>query len=162
MSNIPGSDYFFPNQQKTFYWEKWPAWYVAPATAQYSKEYAKKYDYDKPEEVRLTCPVVFLTDAGAISYGETFMEMVKHYQIGTIIGEPTAGTNGNARFDLEVLMTGLKFLNHDGSQHHGIGVIPDIIVRPEVGKDNVLEYAKSYIRVKIDTTDRPFAVRITR
>jgi C-terminal processing protease CtpA/Prc len=112
----------------------------------YSAEYAKKYEYDNPMPERFTCPVVFLTDANAMSYGETFMEMVKHYRIGTIIGEPTAGTNGDVRFDFEVMMTGLKFTSHDGSRHHGIGVIPDIIVHPEVGKDNVFEYAKSYIR----------------
>ena len=147
VGHLRGSDYFFPNQQNTVYYkrDKDSVWYIAPATASNSKKFAKKYEYDKPKEVRLTCPVVFLTDANAISYGETFMEMVKSYQIGTIIGEPTAGTNGDVRFDFEVMMTGLKFTNHDDSQHHGIGIIPDIIVHPEIGKDNVLEYAKSFI-----------------
>jgi len=148
VGNLRGSDYFFPNQHNAVYWkDALGDWYVAPATASYSKSYAKKYEYAKPVEERFTCPIVFLTNANALSFGETFMEMVKHYKIGTIIGEPTAGTNGDLRFDLEEVMTGLKFTNHDDSQHHGIGVIPDIIVKREAGeKDNVLEYAKSYIR----------------
>jgi C-terminal processing protease CtpA/Prc len=152
VGHLRGSDYFFPNQQNAVYRKtEFSTWYIASATASNSAEYAKKYGYVKPEEEHIACPVVFLTDANALSFGETFMQMVKNYQIGTIIGEPTAGTNGDARFDLEVIMTGIKFTNHDNSRFHGIGVIPDMIVRREVGEiDNVLEYAKSYIREKTD------------
>ena len=150
VGHLLASDYFFPNQENAFYRkEKYSTWYIAPATDSYSKREIKKMGgYEKPLKEKFNCPVVFLTDASIVSFGETFMEMVKHYQIGTIIGEPTAGTNGDVRFDLEEFMTGVKFTNHDDSQHHGIGVIPDITVRQEVGKDNMLEYAKSYIHKK--------------
>ena len=151
--HILNSDYFSPNQQHAIYRkDEGSLWYIAPATLSHnSAKYAKTKKiggYEKPINERFTCSVVFLTDANVVSFGETIMEMVKHYRIGTIIGEPTAGTNGDVRFDLGVRMTGAKFTNRDDSQHHGIGVIPDIIVHPEVGKDNVLEYAKTYIREK--------------
>lgn len=58
------------------------------------------------------------------------MEMVKHYKIGAIVGESTAGTNGDAVLVLSpavgYMFTGYQFLNHDGGKHHGIGTLPDV------------------------------------
>jgi C-terminal processing protease CtpA/Prc len=56
---------------------------------------------------------------------------VEHYQLGEIVGGPTAGTNGNINpFKLPggytVMWTGMKVLKHDGSQHHGIGILPTV------------------------------------
>jgi C-terminal processing protease CtpA/Prc len=146
VGNLRGSDYYFPNQQHAFY-RKTPSstWYIAPATNQKSIAKSKKSTNKKFKKVRFICPVVFLTDADVISYGESVMEMVKLYRLGTIIGEPTAGTNGDVRRDFGVWRTGIKFTNHDDSQHHAIGVIPDIIVSPEAGHDKVLEFAISYL-----------------
>lgn len=85
------------------------------------------------QEAPLSENIVFLTNGQAISYAETLMAMVAHYQIGEIVGEPTAGTNGNInRIELPsghaVFWTGMLVLNHDGSQHHGIGVQPTVPV----------------------------------
>ncbi|MEM9312367.1 MAG: S41 family peptidase [Pseudomonadota bacterium] len=113
-----------------------------------------RYDEDggwtiAPIETRLTQNVVFLTNASAISYAESVLGTVKANGLGTIVGSPTAGANGNVS---EVSLpggytlryTGMKVLNRDGSQHHLIGVTPDIAVSPTregvaVGKDEVLE-----------------------
>ena len=72
---------------------------------------------------------VFITDGRAISYAETCMGIVEHYGLGKIVGGPTAGTNGNVNpFGLpggySVMWTGMKVLKHDGSQHHGVGILP--------------------------------------
>jgi C-terminal processing protease CtpA/Prc len=84
-----------------------------------------------PEKPYFKAPRVFLTDGRAISYAETVMGIVENYKLGDIVGEPTAGTNGNVNpFKLPggftVYWTGMKVLKHDGSQHHGIGILPTV------------------------------------
>jgi C-terminal processing protease CtpA/Prc len=84
-----------------------------------------------PERPYFGARRVFLTDGRAISYAETVMGIVEHYKLGEIVGGPTAGTNGNVNpFRLPggytVAWTGMKVLKHDGSQHHGIGILPTV------------------------------------
>ena len=79
----------------------------------------------------LPARIVFLTDGRAISAAETFMGIVEHFKLGEIVGEPTAGTNGNVNpFKLPggfiISWTGMKVLKHDGSQHHGVGILPTV------------------------------------
>jgi C-terminal processing protease CtpA/Prc len=85
----------------------------------------------QPEKPYFSARRVFLTDGRAISYAETVMGIVEHYKLGEIVGGPTAGTNGNVNpFKLPggymVAWTGMKVLKHDGSQHHGIGILPTV------------------------------------
>jgi C-terminal processing protease CtpA/Prc len=85
----------------------------------------------QPEKPYFSARRVFLTDGRAISYAETVMGIVEHYKLGEIVGGPTAGTNGNVNpFKLPggytVMWTGMKVLKHDGSQHHGIGILPTV------------------------------------
>jgi C-terminal processing protease CtpA/Prc len=92
---------------------------------------------------------VFLTDGRAISYAESCMGIVEHYKIGEIVGEATAGTNGNVNplrlpGGYSFTWTGMKVLKHDGSQHHGVGIAPTIpVMRTRAGVasgvDEVLE-----------------------
>jgi C-terminal processing protease CtpA/Prc len=110
-----------------------------------------------PEKPYFAARRAFLTDGRAISYAETVMGIVENFKLGAIVGEPTAGTNGNVNpFKLpggySVTWTGMKVLKHDGSQHHGIGVLPTVPAsrtRKGVaeGKDEILlrglEYVKS-------------------
>jgi C-terminal processing protease CtpA/Prc len=110
-----------------------------------------------PEKPYFTARRAFLTDGRAISYAETVMGIVEYYKLGAIVGEPTAGTNGNVNpFRLPggytVSWTGMKVLKHDGSQHHGIGILPTVPAsrsRKGVaeGNDEILlrglEYVKS-------------------
>jgi C-terminal processing protease CtpA/Prc len=105
----------------------------------------------KPLEPYLGMKKAFLTDGRAISYGESCMGIVEHYKLAEIVGGPTAGTNGNTEpFNLpggyRVRFTGMKVLKHDGSQHHGIGILPTVPVSRTragvaAGRDEVLERA---------------------
>lgn len=95
--------------------------------------------------------IVFLTEGRSISYAESYMSFIEGYKLATIIGQPTAGTNGNVNpFNLlgniRLSWTGMKVVKHDGSQHHAIGVLPDIYVNKTIeglkqGKDEYFEKA---------------------
>jgi len=95
--------------------------------------------------------IVFITNGSAISYAESILALVKGYDLGTIIGQPTAGANGNFNsFKLEggisVNWTGMKVLKHNGAQHHAVGVIPDVMLSKTIegvraGRDEFLEKA---------------------
>lgn len=143
----------FPNRKNIEYIES-EKWGIAPAISPQSKEFSTKFQYKLPENKTIDVPVVFLTDAKAQSFAETIMDMVKYYKIGTIIGEPTAGCNGDVTRNYmsigTFLMTNNRFLNHDGSRHHGYGVLPDIYCSPIIsdiqnGIDTQLEFSKKYL-----------------
>lgn len=95
--------------------------------------------------------IVFIIDGSAISYAESYMSFIEGYKLATIVGQPTAGTNGDVNsFRLHggysISWTGLKVLKHNGSQHHGIGILPDIYVNKTIegvkqGRDEFLEKA---------------------
>ncbi len=99
---------------------------------------------------------VFLTNARAISFSETIMAIVEHYRLGTIVGSPTAGTNGNINpFTVpggyQITWTGMKVLKHDGSQLHGVGIAPTVPVSRTqaavaAGRDEVLERALELLK----------------
>jgi hypothetical protein len=102
-------------------------------------------------EPHLAVPVAFVVDGRAVSYAETWMGMVEAGHLGTIVGEPTAGTNGNIANMLllggySLTFTGMKTLKHDYSRHHGVGIHPDIPVSRTIaglvaGRDEALEKA---------------------
>ena len=108
-----------------------------------------------PQVPRFKGKIAFITDGRAISYAETIMGMVEYYKLGTIVGEPTAGTNGNVNpFQVPggytLVFTGMKVLKHDGSQHHGVGISPTIPCHRTVagiaaGKDEMLDKALSVV-----------------
>ena len=95
--------------------------------------------------------IVFIINGQAISYAESYMGYIEGYNLATIVGQPTAGTNGNVNpFSLpggyQISWTGMKVLKHNGSQHHGIGILPDIYVEKTIqgvkeGRDEFLEKA---------------------
>jgi C-terminal processing protease CtpA/Prc len=105
----------------------------------------------QPLRPHLGAPRVFITDGSAISYAESIMGIVEHYRLGEIVGQATAGTNGNINpFTLpggyRVIWTGMKVLKHDGSVHHGIGIVPTVPVQRSAqgiaaGRDEMLERA---------------------
>ena len=105
----------------------------------------------KPEKPHLKARVLFLIDGRAISYAESYMSFIEHYKLATIIGQPTAGTNGNVNpFMLPggyyISWTGMWVQKHDGSQHHGVGIRPHVYVERTIrsvreGRDEFLEKA---------------------
>jgi C-terminal processing protease CtpA/Prc len=117
-----------------------------------------------PKKPYLRAKRVFLTDGRAISYAETVLGIVEHYKLGQIVGGPTAGTNGNINpFKLPggytVTWTGMKVLKHDGSRHHGIGILPTMPVsrtRKGVaeGKDEILSGGLEVVKQRPATGSR--------
>lgn len=110
----------------------------------------------EPQKEQITCKKVFLTNANAQSQAETFMGIVEHHKLGEIIGQPTAGCNGNITgFPLlgnyYFGFTGMKVLKHDNSQHHLIGIKPTIPItytEKDIleGRDLELEKALEILR----------------
>ena len=109
-----------------------------------------------PKQPRIKGKIVFITDGRAISYAESFMSFIEHYELGEIVGQPTAGTNGNVNpFSLpgsfRVTWTGMKVLKHDGSQHHLIGIQPTVPIQRTIngiieGRDEYMEKALEIIK----------------
>ena len=116
----------------------------------------KNWDWDTsgrwdlvPEAPRIAGRVAFLTGGRAISYAESCMGIVEAYKLAEIVGEPTAGSNGDRNpFTLpggySISWTGMKVLKHDGTTHHGVGIRPTVPVKPTIqrlaeGRDEVLE-----------------------
>lgn len=118
----------------------------------YEYEIAEKIDAKKP---LLTSKAYFLSTHKMISWGETVLQIIKGNNLGMIIGETSAGTNGNiTRFSYpiyQLTMTGIRAYNVDGSEFFGVGVKPDIEVIPTFdgvvkGIDEVLEYTISILK----------------
>ena len=116
----------------------------------------------KPKSPRLTQNVAFITDKRAISASETLLGIVEHYKLGEIVGQSTAGTNGDVNpftvpCGFTIAWTGLRVLKHDGSQHHGVGIQPTIPVSRTIegiaaGRDEFLERAVEALVQKIQQT----------
>lgn len=104
-----------------------------------------------PAEDAIEGEVVFLTDGSALSYAESVIGMVKKHDLGTVVGTPTAGTNGNilgieAPAGFYVIYTGMQVLNPEGFTFQGVGLQPDVTVQADpdklaAGRDPVLEGA---------------------
>ena len=110
----------------------------------------------QPKEPYLAAKKIFLTNGSAISYAESTMGIVENYKLGEILGEATAGTNGNVNpvtlpGGYTLAWTGMKVLKHDGSQHHGVGIRPTIpLARTQAGvaagKDELLDRAVAELK----------------
>jgi hypothetical protein len=102
-----------------------------------------------PQTPRLTGRLVLLTGGEAISYAESWAGVFEGERIGPIVGGPTAGTNGNINWiplpgRYGVTFTGMRVRKHDGSPHHGVGILPTFPVAQTIagvraGRDEVLE-----------------------
>ncbi len=109
-----------------------------------------------PVAPKFTAKIAFLTDGRAISYAETYLGIISHYQLAAIVGSPTAGTNGNINpFALPggytVCWTGMKVLTQDGERHHGVGIQPTVpaartLAGVAAGRDEVLERAVEWVQ----------------
>lgn len=98
--------------------------------------------------------IVFITDGRAISYAESYLGYIEGYNLATIVGETTAGTNGVINIfalpgGYNIRWTGMKVIKHDGSQLHGIGIEPDIIVKKSIAgiKEGIDEQLEAAIQI---------------
>jgi C-terminal processing protease CtpA/Prc len=109
-----------------------------------------------PKAPRLKGHLIFLIDGRAVSAAETAMGIVEAYRLADIVGEPTAGTNGNINpFTVPggyvLRWTGMRVLKHDGSRHHGVGILPTHPVARTIKgiterRDEILEKALELAR----------------
>jgi len=109
-----------------------------------------------PMEPKIYCRVIFLTDAHAISYAESFMGIVENYKLGLIFGENTAGTNGNVNNyvlpgSYNIMWTGMKVIKNDDSNLHGVGIIPTMKISKTIkslknGEDAVYLEALKFLK----------------
>jgi hypothetical protein len=104
-----------------------------------------------PKAPRLKAPVVFINVPSVVSYGETCMAIIAHHKLATLVGESTAGCNGNANFillpgGLRIMWTGMEVLKHDRTPFYGTGFAPDhavtrTLAAAKEGRDEFLEKA---------------------
>jgi hypothetical protein len=131
------------------------AWMRIPRTIYPDRERLAGWDDDgwfmKPARPHIGGKVVFLTDGRAISAAESYMSFIEWYKLAPIVGQPTAGTNGNIN-ELHlpggygVRWTGMRVVKHDGSRHHLVGIRPTVPAERTVrgvreGRDEFLERA---------------------
>ncbi|GAA4742987.1 S41 family peptidase [Flavisolibacter ginsenosidimutans] len=101
-------------------------------------------------------PVVVLTGSATYSAAEDFTATFKSMKRGVVIGEPTGGSTGQPVFvnlpggGLAAVCAKRDFFS-DGTEFVGVGIQPDVLVRPSVkgiaeGKDEVLDAAKKYLQ----------------
>ena len=104
-------------------------------------------------------PIVLLTDASAISAAETVCMFLQDSGRAVLVGETTAGTNGNITqidlpMGLSAAFSGMEISHLDGRPFQGIGIIPDVIVHPTIqgiraGRDEILEAGLEVLRGRI-------------
>ncbi|WP_053366585.1 S41 family peptidase [Bacillus sp. FJAT-27245] len=110
----------------------------------------------EPASPKFSGKMVFLTYAKTLSRPELFLDIVKEYKLGEIVGQASGGNNGSIiRIELvdtysPVHFTGGKVLKQDGSQHHLIGVEPTVTVTRTIravkeGRDEYIEKALELI-----------------
>jgi hypothetical protein len=110
----------------------------------------------KPQQPRLTCPVVFLAGGGSISYNESMLGLIKHYKLGTIIGEKTAGSNGSRNWirlpnNYQFSWTGMYVTLPNGSPLQGVGIEPDILALPNLQLQTYEDYTfKTAVKFLLD------------
>ncbi|NOY26449.1 MAG: hypothetical protein GXP62_11305 [Oligoflexia bacterium] len=108
-----------------------------------------------PRLMGFDVPTVVITDARAVSAAETVLSLFRDAGV-PIVGQPSAGTNGNvtrgrAPGGVQFVFTGMRTTNHDGSRHHGIGVLPTVPVARTIagvraGQDEALDAALELLR----------------
>ena len=113
----------------------------------------------EPEQPRLRTRLIFLADARAISQAEFLLDFADYYKLGDIVGEATAGVNGNINSinagGLRYFWTGMKAPRHDGKPLANSGIVPTVpcsrtLAGIREGRDEILEraldMARSYLK----------------
>lgn len=105
----------------------------------------------QPKAPKFGNKLAVLINNSMASSAETFAAFVEHCKWGPLIGETTAGTDGNVNYfsvpgGYRIRWTGMRTLKQDGSKLHGIGISPTIRVDRTIkgihdGRDEVLEKA---------------------
>jgi hypothetical protein len=105
----------------------------------------------RPTMPKLDAKAIVLVDGRAVSAAETLLQIVRDNALASLVGEPSAGTNGNVTFaklpqGFSIRFTGLRVQLKDGTALQGRGIRPDMVVHPtpagvRAGRDEILEAA---------------------
>ncbi len=135
--NYPVTTY--PDRENTFYYKR--RWKINPQMPFIDAKFA------------------FIKEPYNVSFAETLVDIIDHYKLGNLIGDTTAGTNGNANIiplmgGYSISWTGMQVLKHDGSQLHLIGYRPDYPVNRTIkaikeDRDEYIEKAKEVLLKEI-------------
>jgi len=128
---------------------------------EYIKEEQRKFS---PKEPFIALPKLFLTNASAISYSETFLNIVSNYKLASVVGTRTAGTTGNTNTiflygNISIPWTGKKVTDQNGDEFHGIGIQPDYEINKTIkgvrkNKDEIFEYAVKLLTEQRDALEQ--------
>lgn len=105
-----------------------------------------------PTSPRIVGKIIVLTNGRAISQAESILGYFADLHLATIVGSPSAGTNGDVQnfytpSGYRITFTSLRVTRHDGiTPFHLRGVTPDVAISPTLqdiraGRDVVLEQA---------------------
>ena len=113
-----------------------------------------------PQPPFFKAKIAFIEEPYVVSSGETALGIIDHYKLGKLVGDTTAGTNGNVNFiplmgGYSIMWTGMKVMKHDGSQLHLIGFQPDYPVKRTIkaireGRDEYIEKAVEVLIKEIE------------
>lgn len=111
--------------------------------------YANSQWHIFPQKPRLKAKIIMLIDGRSMSAVETDLQIFREHQLGLLVGETSAGANGNVGYiDLpggfQMRFTALRASSRDGTTIHGRGFTPDYVVHPtlegvQAGRDEILE-----------------------
>lgn len=87
----------------------------------------------EPALPKIDGPMAWISTSKAISYAESVLGFVASHDVGTLVGEPTAGANGNVNpfvtpGGYRITWTGMRVTTHEGSVQHVVGVRPTVPV----------------------------------
>lgn len=131
--------------------------FLYPDHDQRNDSYVNLQSPIEPLQPKFKGKIVFLTYGASLSVVEATMGVVEQYRLGEIVGETTAGVNGNVNNmnlpgGINVRWTGMRVLKHDGSQHHLVGIKPTVPVKRTIeevreGRDVYMEKAIEIIKL---------------
>lgn len=104
-----------------------------------------------PHDPKFSGKIILLTSPRNISSFETAIGIIDYYNLATMVGDTTAGCNGNVNVinlpcGFAVTWTGMKVNKIDGTTLYTVGYSPDYPVKETIlgvrkGKDEVLLFA---------------------
>jgi hypothetical protein len=113
-----------------------------------------------PSEPHIGAKIVALSSRNSQSYCEAFLAILRHNKLATIVGQPSAGANGDVIIsplpgDIKVYWTGMLVRNPDKSRFFGVGIIPDVMVTKTIddikfGRDPEREKALEILMTSVD------------
>ena len=139
----------------------WSAYFLIPINIYPDREktswQASRWTIE-PKLPSIKAKISIITSPSDVSSYETALGFVDNYKLGKLVGDTTAGCNGNVNYlpligRYSIRWSGMKVLKHDGSQHHLIGFNPDYpVVRTKEavlqGRDEFLDKAIEILKEK--------------